>query len=208
MMIVLVSDLHGDFTSLERMIALEMPDFIIGAGDLTEYWYDEFMIPIYTIFGNHENWLMINHVRDQQRLQTQLKRIKNLNVLETGQLYEVNGYTIAGLNGNFAKYPREPWHIVMEDVETCKKLQHVDFFISHEPPRGVADVLHKNHVGNDQVREILDRIKPRFMICGHIHRPQKERYEDTTVITLGKGSHGHYAIFHDGKIEMKKLSDE
>src|SRR3954451_10148605 len=51
-----------------------------------------------------------------------------------------------------------------------------DIVIAHGPPRGYGDLTTRNeHVGSTAMTEALDRVRPRLMICGHIH-PAYGRY--------------------------------
>lgn len=70
-------------------------------------------------------------------------------------------------------------------LENCHQ---VDILISHSPPKGVADVTSQGQsVGSSAVRATTERLKPKLLLCGHIHEAwgQKDLIEDTSVHNLG-----------------------
>jgi len=206
MKMLFVSDLHGAMDVLKKMILLENPSVVLGVGDIAEYWFDDFIIPTYAVIGNHERWLMVNHVRNYQELKARLQLIKNLNVLETGKIYNIDIYKIVGLNGNFTTSINESWKNAIKKLRS-RKIK-VDFLLSHEPPLGIADLSSGKHSGSRIARDALELLKPRFMICGHVHEAQAEIHDETLVLTLGKGQDGCYATFYDGNIKIKQIKME
>jgi uncharacterized protein len=69
-----------------------------------------------------------------------------------------------------------------------------DVLVTHEPPAGVLDLAHNGrHIGTRTVLELLTRLRPRVLTCGHVHEaPGIERLGDTLVIncTMGDGKTG------------------
>ena len=74
------------------------------------------------------------------------------------------------------------------------KIPHdLDILISHDPPFGVTDVdvvmhggLHKGHLGNFELQKRIELIKPKWVICGHIHSGQHypQVYNDTIYVNV------------------------
>jgi Icc-related predicted phosphoesterase len=64
-----------------------------------------------------------------------------------------------------------------------------DILVTHEPPRGTLDVAFTGqHVGSREVREVLARVHPKVLVCGHIHEsPGVAEVEGTLVVNCTQG---------------------
>jgi Icc-related predicted phosphoesterase len=72
----------------------------------------------------------------------------------------------------FMKEPRDL-------VEVYAKIPAgIDILVSHQPPYGFGDRFpdRHDHVGSEALRDAIDRVRPRLVICGHIHGG-RGRYE-------------------------------
>jgi len=71
---------------------------------------------------------------------------------------------------------------------------HCDVLVTHEPPRGTLDQAWSGtHIGTQAVRDLVERLNPRVLTCGHVHEsPGIERLDDTLVVncTMGDGRTG------------------
>jgi hypothetical protein len=51
----------------------------------------------------------------------------------------------------------------------------VDILVSHQPPKGCGDQYHDlatgkvEHLGSVELRAAIERVKPKVVVCGHIH---------------------------------------
>ena len=69
-----------------------------------------------------------------------------------------------------------------------------DVLVTHEPPAGVLDLARSGrHIGTRTVLDLLARLRPRVLTCGHVHEAAGiERFGETLVIncTMGDGKTG------------------
>lgn len=73
-----------------------------------------------------------------------------------------------------------------------------DILVVHEPPRGILDAVPSGqHIGSTRIRDLVERLHPRVVLCGHVHEsPGIERHGDTLVVncTMGDGKTGGAVI--------------
>jgi Icc-related predicted phosphoesterase len=69
-----------------------------------------------------------------------------------------------------------------------------DVLVVHEPPLRILDTgSGGRHFGTTRVRDLIHRLHPRVVLCGHVHEsPGIERSGDTLVVncTMGDGKTG------------------
>lgn len=69
-----------------------------------------------------------------------------------------------------------------------------DVMVTHEPPAGTLDVASSGqHIGSRAVLDLVTRLRPRVLACGHVHEsPGLARLGDTVVVncTMGDGKTG------------------
>jgi len=173
MIIDFCSDLHGYFPKLDG------GDLLIIAGDLTASDKKEQHILFLSWLSKQEYrkkiWISGNH--DNFLINTKYIPIKNNDMeylCDSGTEFE--GLKIWGT----------PWSLTFEGINpkcmafTCDTEEElavkfslipddIDILISHSPPYGILDKCNNGNVGSKSLRNILDRTKPRLLVCGHIH---------------------------------------
>ena len=188
MRIVCISDTHGQHEKLR----LPEGDIIIHAGDvssrgsqfeITQFlsWFDalDFQYKIF-IAGNHDYFF-------EKTSQVEIE-----NLIPNGVTYlNDSGIKIEGIQ--FWGSPVQPWFFDWafnryrgNDIQKHWDLipDNTDILITHGPPAGKLDLTSSNeHVGCVDLFDAIERIKPRYHICGHIHEAYGEVKEsDTTFI--------------------------
>lgn len=168
---LIFADIHNDKKAMEDLVLRAKENdinFMICAGDLSNFGtglhamlklIDSVNKPCYIIPGNHEG---------DETLTKALKKYSKIKNIHK-QAVELDGYILLGYgDGGFSK----------EDLE-FRKLSRQWYgkyngkkiiLLTHGPPYGTEiDYLHKSHVGNLDYRKFIDRIKPKVVVCGHIH---------------------------------------
>jgi len=176
MKIVFISDTHGKHKQLKN---LPYGDMIIHSGDFTtigeEYeirnffkWYGNLNQYKYKIIiaGNHD-WLF------ERNRQLALSYVPdNVTYLED------SGINIEGINfyGSPVQKPFYDWAFNRPEeklaVHWAAIPNNTDVIITHSPPYGIFDwsVYDKIHTGSPSLyKEIIERIKPKISVFGHIH---------------------------------------
>ena len=172
MKFTIVSDLHG------RIIKLK--GIILNAGDMIPYGvYGKEAREIYErIFSlvDGEMYFVMGNV-DQPVAAEVASEFENIHFLDN-EIVDINGVKVFGLNYG--------------DYDPNEKF---DILLTHYPPLGYCDVsVFGRHSGSDFVLKLIQRYKPNYCVCGHIHEAYgKCRIGNTIVINTAK---------HVGEIEI------
>jgi uncharacterized protein len=208
MKILAVTDIHGAYSLVGRMISDEMPDVVVVGGDITT--------------GGS-----VNEAEDAVRkFSKQCSRVVcvsgNMDSPAHDELFERLGVSINGRAEVIDKVgffgvsaaPRSPLHtpyeISEEEILARALVGFSDLgdrelvatiFVPHAPPHGTTlDVIRSGaHVGSTAIREFIDENHPTVVICGHIHEARGEDVLGVTrMINCGAASKGYYAIIQAG----------
>jgi Icc-related predicted phosphoesterase len=180
-----LGDIHGDFTSVRRIMARH-PDvpFWLSAGDLAddEGRYVPVDVPLYFIKGNNENFDLL----------AEGALPSGLHYLANGTLTTIDGLRVASLGGTFAPtwfetaedelpHPRKGSakataladkrrHFVKAEVERIKAFTNIDLLLTHEAARPYRVRGGRGpDAGKTPVNDILATAKPRLHLFGHHH---------------------------------------
>lgn len=171
MRLLIFSDIHGDKTSLDKLMDIDA-DYYFAAGDLATFRRGmDYMGPImqkhaekmYVIPGNHESDADIARFCGEFGFHD-----------FHGGTMEIAGYHVAGLGySNPTPFDTPGEYTEAELRDRLKKFSGLDplVLICHTPPKGsILDrAAEGRHFGSDAVREFIEREQPRYFFCGHIH---------------------------------------
>lgn len=189
MKILTFTDLHGDIALLKRLIKRakeEDIDLVIAAGDLTQFEGHLKYIAgklnaigkkVLVIPGNHESEKSLREaVNDYGNcIDFNKKAVKVKDYVFLG--YGEGGFALE--DAEFRKIARG-WY---GDYQKEKVI-----LVLHAPPFGTAaDKVDGRYVGNKDFRSFIERIKPKLVICGHLHENagKKDKIGETVVINPG-----------------------
>lgn len=198
MRLLAISDLHGDLASAWAAVEAARPDVLLSCGD----WGDPDQVelrdllpfterlPVYTVYGNHD---------PLEALAGWTNADGSSVVLENGAATEVDGLTLAGINGIWAATHRKPFYITDSEVdEAALRLagRPIDILLTHGCPSGVADLTHQNrHGGQRCFLRAFQVLLPRVYLTGHLHRAQEYRTRSGQVVrNIGQTPNGDAAL--------------
>ena len=191
MKIFAVADIHGAqyrANEIRNVIEKQDPDIICVCGDITQFGpgevatllLDQLPGTVLAVPGNIDTSDVIDGIKKSHAENVQQKR------------YEFKGVSFLGLNGvseneTFSFY---------SNPSNASLLKHIDVLMTHVPPYGFQDTIFLGkHGGSKILYEIMQEIKPRLVLCGHIHEnPGYARTEDTVIVNCSMGKRGIGAI--------------
>ena len=200
MKILAVADFHGyqyRLNILLENIKKYSPELVVVCGDITQFGPGEVatnflnQIPVDTIAvpGNIDSSDVPKAIEKSKAKNISLKK------------FEKNKILFAGISGDT---------LSQTDAKTIEKLlDKQSVLVSHAPPHGFQDkVFIGTHIGNKEIRKIVDNCKPRLVICGHIHEnPGFTKNKYTTVVNCSMGKRGEGALIEINKNITVKMLD-
>jgi uncharacterized protein len=85
-----------------------------------------------------------------------------------------------------AEYHRRAARLLRRVARLQRRAPHgVDVLLTHAPPRGLGDDVDRPHVGVDALHPVLERLRPRWHLHGHVHphgQPRPDRQVGPTTV--------------------------
>ena len=173
-------------------------------------------IPIYYVIGNREyenmatefEGIPVNFIPIHNRVFT--------HTLSNGSNVHLAGFggALPGIFNNFVK-TEEEFAEALENlfVETQSKAADNEYviLIVHNPPfsEKLDLVFTGEHIGSHSIRNAIEKYKPTFCVCGHVHESQGiETIGSTKCVNPGASKQGNAAILSldaDLNIELIKI---
>jgi uncharacterized protein len=194
MNLLLFSDLHADVAAARRLLPLaRKADVLIGAGDFGNVrrhvgvCLDVLRVldkPAVLVPGNNES---LDELRDACRAWP------SAHVLH-GDDVTIDGVAFFGLGGGVPVTPFGSWSFDLTEEEAAALLARCPpnaVLVSHSPPKGAADRSSRGQsLGSVAVRAAVERLRPRLVVCGHIHGSAGERALVGAVPVVNAGPEG------------------
>ena len=199
MKILATADIHGSQYRLNivlKNIDRYSPDLVVICGDITQFGPEELarnfldQIPVETlaITGNIDTIDVGKGIDDSKATKIEMKRVVKKGIPFVG---------FNGVNTNQFKV-----------VEGKKLLDENSVLVSHVPPYGAQDKAFIGiHGGSKELRELVDKFKPKLVLCGHIHEdPGITKIGNTTVVNCSMGKRGEGALIEiNDEINVKMI---
>lgn len=195
MKLVALSDLHGYLPDIPSC------DAVLMAGDLCPYdhdvskqetwldtkfrrWLEKIEAPVYGVAGNHDFIF--------QELPERVPKLPWTYLQDSSILFDK--YLIHGTpwQPNYGDYAfnlaehqlYQKWQLIPHDT---------DILISHGPPRYYGDWCKRNiRVGSATLFERIYEVRPKLVICGHVHEDHGHfRFNDTHIYNVSLRNRYH-----------------
>ncbi len=189
MKILAVSDIHGDVgfvKKLEKLIEKENIDLVILAGDQT--WFETNTKNLVGPLTKRPTLIIPSNHESEETLNLWEKAYPNLKSVHK-KSFEKNGVGFFG-SGTLEWGMVNKKSPVYDDLKKAhEKIKHLKkkIMITHEPPAGSKIEL-LGFPGTYGIKQAIDKFKPDFLICGHIHEGGGliEKINKTTVMNVAR----------------------
>jgi Icc-related predicted phosphoesterase len=204
----ILGDIHGFLPSGDMMcvdFAVQLTEKLpvkafLQVGDMCHY--RSFARPVYWIIGNNDWPDVVRQVESGER------PLHNLHNLKTGEVLTLSDgaeeVRVAGLNGAFDDLyyalddgPDRPLeshaYFLRSDVDKCLTLRDIDIFLVHGCPAGLGYGREPDY-SVPAIRQILDAVQPRIMLCGHAHLFKEVQTARSTVYALNQLKDEYYIL--------------
>lgn len=172
--LLLFSDIHSDWKTLERILSVEA-DFYISAGDQVTWGrglerageiLQSRAGKVWVLPGNHESASQITALCERYGLNDFHERC-----------FEVGRWKVAGLGYSSPTPFATPGEYTEEQIAGClEKFAGLSplVLVCHAPPfeTGLDQVRPGLHAGSKSVRAFIEREQPEHFFCGHIHEAE------------------------------------
>ena len=193
MRLLVFSDIHNDWTTLRRLLAIEA-DYYIAAGDQVTWskgidQCGEILATrgerVYVLPGNHESADQVAGMCARHGLHDFHERH-----------IEVGGWNIAGLGYSNPTPFNTPGEYSEQQI-AARLGRFADLspliLVCHAPPYDTAldEIRPGLHAGSRAVREFIEAHQPAYFFCGHIHEAEGRAIEmgRTRARNVGKAGY-------------------
>ena len=202
------ADIHGAQYRLNILLShIETcnPDLVIICGDVTQFgpgevaknFLNQIPVETFAIPGNIDAPEVGAAIHESNATNIHLKRVVK------------NGLSFVGIGGSV---PSPLSTVKITDNDTKKSIEKIvdenTVLVTHEPPYRLQDkVFMGHHAGNQDLRDLIDKCKPKLVLCGHIHEdPGITTSNGTTVVNCSIGKRTEGAVIKiDDKVTVKML---
>jgi Icc-related predicted phosphoesterase len=172
--LLLFSDIHNDWKTLERILAVEA-DYYISAGDQVTWGRGLERCGEILKTRGEKVWVLPGNHESAQQI-TDLCARNGLNDFHERH-FAVGRWIVAGLGYSSPTPFDTPGEY--SETEIARRLEPFVpleplVLVCHAPPRDTAlDQVHPGlHAGSTAVREFIEKRQPEYFFCGHIHEAE------------------------------------
>lgn len=170
----------------------------------------------YFVHGNHdyEYYNLFHKTKNFIFIHRKMVRLDGLTLAGYGGYRGMTGkYYLWGWKASkkFERYVNESKNIMRKRLKRLFS-KKVDILLTHDPPYNTkldylfspGQLVHKKHIGDDIIREFIEKYKPKLHICAHMHeRRGIDKIGKTIILNPGFGQRGEAAIVDLPEVKIK-----
>lgn len=162
----------------------------------------QFGAPLYFIGGNHEPWATLDRNKGVSRGGAPLApdvyflgrsgsvTIADVHIAFLSGIRRPGRALESAVDRTSCNSIKEDNYYCAEELRAVRKLQSVDILLTHEWPSGSGFVHKRDLVGDENVRELLTRLRPSASFHGHYHRADQYCIDGVPVFARGRYGQG------------------
>jgi uncharacterized protein len=221
MRLLCITDIHGEVSRFEKILAAEpKADLLIIGGDFTNFGKPPEVDHILNLAQAHTPQVLAVAGNCDSPEIDQLLHERGVSLHKRGVRIGLPGQGDLGFfglsamppwKGNMYEFPEEDLDrfiaVSFAQVEGSPRY----IMVPHCPPRN-SEVDRSGsgaNVGSTAVRSWVDKVKPILVICGHIHEARGQaKIGNTVVVNCGPARDGNYAVAEVGdevKVELNRI---
>jgi len=215
MVIVSISDIHGDLKSIDKLSNnIANADIILLTGDLTNFGHKENASKVLNSIRKYNNNVFaVSGNCDYPDVGYYLSD-EGINIHAKSIVYD--NLNIIGIGGSLHCPINTPNVFTEDDFNELlnKAVNNINpdyplILVSHQPPYNtLCDLTHfRMHVGSKAIREFIDNTQPEICFTGHIHEGRGiDLIGKTKIINPGPLKTGSYAYAEiKSKVEVLEI---
>lgn len=189
MKILAAADIHGSQYRLNLLlenIQRYSPDLVVICGDITQFgpgevaknFLDQIPVETLAVPGNIDTADVYKAINDSKAVNIDMKKVVK------------KGLPFIGVNGVNENQTNQFFK------DNINLLDEKSILVTHVPPYDTQDkIFLGKHGGSKELRELIDKYKPRLVLSGHIHEnPGFVKKDNTIIVNCSMGKRGTGAL--------------
>lgn len=214
MKVLLLTDIHGEQEKLQKILSREKYDVALCAGDLSDAGkFSDYGAQLEKILDTFDRkgkmFKAVPGNMDPEEESVQKLVDHRMNIHRNIASFEE--FDVVGYGGGKTPFgtPFEPdGEKIKETIETLedRMKNETKIAVIHQPPADTElDVADGDHVGSEEVRELIEKSEFDLVLTGHIHESWgKDSLEGTELVNPGPVAEGRYGVAEiSDKIEVE-----
>ena len=202
MKILAVADIHGSQYRLNILlenIQRYSPDLVVICGDITQFgpgevaknFLDQIPVETLAVPGNIDTVDVFKGINDSKAVNIDMKKVVKKGIPFIG---------VSGVDEN---------HVYQFFKNNKNVLDEESVLVTHVPPYDTQDkIFLGKHGGSKELRELVDKYKPRLVLSGHIHEnPGFIKKDNTLIVNCSMGKRGAGALIDVNENITVKMLD-